>query len=194
MQRYILLGMLLVALLVSVTTVRADSEPDTAPLPSPFAGDHDDHGVIPPTAGYEYDHAAQSGPAPLDTPAPSSSATPSSTPVPEPAAIDHIYEAGTVELTVWVCSDRTRDGRCSYREGVPDVPFVILDSLTGVVLWDDLTRTTDASGRRTVQLELRERTSISVDIPLLGLSKIAQQQQGGVIVVIPFNDAPKELP
>ncbi len=53
---------------------------------------------------------------------------------------------------------------------------------------------TDASGRKLVRLELRERTTISVDLPLLALSRTAQQQQGGVIVVVPWEEAPKVLP
>ncbi len=123
------------------------------------------------------------------------SATPDVPPV--PTEHTDAYEAGTAELTVWVCSDRNNDSRCSYGEGVAGVPFVILDAVTGVPLATGVPEQdqhTDASGRKLVRLELRERTTISVDLPLLALSRTAQQQQGGVIVVVPWEEAPKVLP
>jgi hypothetical protein len=152
---------------------------DAASFPPELAPVGDAGVVVTPTTG------ASSGAAPVQI-----AATP--TPV-----VDETYAAGTAELTVWICVDADRNERCSHREGVAGVPFEISDATTGAMVstgMDAKEQRTGTDGRRTIQLTLRERTRVVVDLPLLAVSVTANQEQGGVTVVIPPVTAPRTLP
>jgi hypothetical protein len=118
--------------------------------------------------------------------------TPSADPYPEGSALaDPLHDAGPVSLTVRVCVDLNGDNRPTLGEGVRGLPVAVLDAATGDVLATVITRD---DGTGVFDLQLIERTSLSVDAPFLGRSETAWPGQRGVDIVLPAVVLPEVLP